>query len=189
MIRDLLANSPPKAPTSRKYASPFSEASQGSTTSPGLYPKYDRADSVDAYIDQMQRVRKETDSRILQALTDPEAVIPAASSAQSGRKRTPYTVEEKREIERVKKARWRARKRESNSDSHHFELPYSFLPPNVWEQVKRDFLIVSNGTPIEEGLAFVILLNTIGFEWSQDGTMTQMPNPQVFDRIRDIEDI
>lgn len=50
-------------------------------------------------------------------------------------KRNLPSPEEMREMERIKKARWRAKKKDKEAQVHQFDVPFAALPLMVWDQV------------------------------------------------------
>lgn len=101
------------------------------------------------------------------------------------RRKEPPTLEEKREREREKKARWRAKRKERESLSHHFEIPYNDMPKEVWDKIKLHLNIRSNGSPEEEGSALVYVLNSVGYEWDKNSALiTRAPSLRQYPKLR-----
>ena len=87
------------------------------------------------------------------------------SSSRGRKRKDPQTVEERREKEREKKARWRAKKREKDTLSHHLRLSHRDMPREIWQAIQHHLQIYSTGSPEDEAQSFVTLLNTVGYAW------------------------
>ena len=105
---------------------------------------------------------------------------------KGGRKRkTLPSDEEKREKERQKKARWRAKRKERENLSHHFEMTHTALPPPVWKRIKELLQIPCNGSAEDENSAFVMMLHAIGYEWDAiTGELLRAPNMASFEKLQ-----
>lgn len=175
------------------------ESTSLSTTGP---PK----SNTERIVDKMLQAREEVDRfhACVNSSTDVLSAVGPNFKLQLKRKTSSSAAEDDNKPRQNKKskAKWQAKTKEAkkNGTTPHltFDIPFTTLPPIIWTQIKRDFGIIQPDSTFEsaeeEGLALIAILRAIGFQWTTSSaddsssslTLTQVPDPMSFERMRDL---